>query len=332
MTLALALVAGPTGCASTDAATQATRVPQVTYATETTADVGMADVPALDAVTDPVTDAGAPPAESTAAGPVVETMVWVPAGDHQVPGTLALPVSPPQGRMPGVLMLHGDLGSRDETGDLFGHEAADLAGQGIASLRIDFAGSGDSTEPDLALDYPNMVADATASVRYLQSDPWIDPNRVAVLGLSRGGSIAATLAGTVPGVAALVEWSGAVYNGYDEDPAAHEQARTDGYVPIDVGDRDFMLSLNWYDTIEQSHPLDDVAGYRGPVLAVVGSDDNVVSPDVADVFLKTVASTDTTLHTVADADHLYGAYSDDQSHADEARSVTTAWLASRLTA
>ena len=99
---------------------------------------------------------------------------------------------------------------------------------GVASLRIEFAGSGDSEEPDLALDYPGMVTDAAASVDYLRADPRFDPTRVAVLGLSRGGAIGATLAGTVPGLAALVEWSGAVYNGYDEDPDAHDQARTTG--------------------------------------------------------------------------------------------------------
>jgi len=131
-------------------------------------------------------------------------------------------------------------------------------------------------------------------------------------------------------MAALVEWSGAVYNGYDEDPDAHQRAREDGFVPIDLGDRDVDLSLNWYDTIEQSHPLDDVAGYQGPVLAVVGSDDDVVPPAVADVLLATVASTDTTLQRIAGADHLFGAGSDDQTPANEALTVTTAWLGSRL--
>ncbi|MEP6560205.1 MAG: dienelactone hydrolase family protein, partial [Nakamurella sp.] len=208
--------------------------------------------------------------------------------------------------------------------------AADLAGRGIASLRIDFAGSGDSAQPDLTLDYPGMVADATAAVNYLQGDPRIDPDRVAVLGLSRGGSIAATLAGTVPGVAALAEWSGAVYNGYDEDPEAHDQARADGYVTVDGNAGPFRLSLNWFDSIEQSQPLDDVASYTGPVLAITGSADDVVPPEVSDVFVQTVASTDTTRYTVDGADHEFDATTDDQTHAEETLAVTTDWLASRL--
>jgi len=258
-----------------------------------------------------------------------ETMVWIPAGDHEVPGTLAVPEVAPGDRVPAVLLLHGDLSSRDESGELFARLAAALAARGIASLRIDFAGSGDSEEPDLALDYPNMVFDATASLDYLRAVSGVDPAEVAILGLSRGGGIGATVTGTEPGVAALVTWSGAVYDGYDEDPDGHEVARENGYVPLDLGDRTFRLGLNWFDSIEASHPLDDVSGYTGPVLAVVGSDDDVVDPEVSTIFLQTVASTDTTLHVVQGADHGFTA---DHSYGDEAIRVTTDWLVSRLAA
>jgi dienelactone hydrolase len=254
-------------------------------------------------------------------------MVWVPAGDHRVPGTLAMPALTPGQTVPAVLLLHGDFSSRDENGDIFGRLAAALSDQGIASLRIDFAGSGDSEEPDLALDYPGMVLDATASLNYLQQQSSLDPAKLAVLGLSRGGSIAATVAGTVPGVAALVSWSGAIANAYEEDPDAHELARQDGEVVIDLGDRDFHISLAWYDTILDSHPLDDVTGFTNPVLAVVGSDDGVVSPEISDIFLATVQSPDKTLHTVEGGDHEF---SNEPEYGDEAISVTADWLASRL--
>ena len=92
----------------------------------------------------------------------------------------------------------------------------------------------------------------------------------------------------------------------------------------------FRRSLNWFDSIEQSHPLDDVAGFTGPVLAVTGSDDGVVPPEVSDVFLQTVASTDTTRHNIDGADHEFDATTDDQSHAREALTVTTDWLTAKL--
>ena len=274
------------------------------------------------AVTDP-----APPIQADSASVQSETDVWVPAGDHRVSGTLALPALQPGQQAPAVLLLHGDLSNRNESDDLFGRLAAALSDRGIASLRIDFAGSGDSEEPDLSLDYPNMVADATASVAYLAQDASIDPQQLAVLGLSRGGSIAATLAGTLPDVAALVSWSGAVSNGVDEDPDAHDEARDDGYVAVDLGDREFKLSLAWFDTIEQSHPLDDVIGYTGPVLAVVGTDDDIVPPEVSETFIDESVSPDKQLYAIEGADHGYTA---DRAYGDEAIAVTTDWLATRL--
>jgi dienelactone hydrolase len=259
----------------------------------------------------------------------VESEVWVPAGDHQVPGTLALPTDA-DGPVAAVLLLHGDLGDRDSDGDSFARLAAALARRDMASLRIDFAGSGESQEPDTELDYPSMVQDAGASVAWLQQDARIRPDRVALLGYSRGGSIAATLAGTEPDIAALVEWSGAVANGYVDDPDGWEHAKAAGSTVYDLGDRSFEVMLDWYDTIAASTPLDDVTGYTGPVLAVVGSDDPVVPPSVADTFLQRVASTDTTLITVDGASHDLQADDPDRAEFRPTLRATADWLADRL--
>ena len=85
--------------------------------------------------------------------------------------------------------------------------------------------------------------------------------------------------------------------------------------------------MAWFDTIEQSHPLDDVVGYTGPVLAVVGSDDDIVPPEVSEIFIEDSASPDKTLHTIDGADHGFTA---EQAYGDEAIAVTTDWLAARL--
>ena len=57
-------------------------------------------------------------------------MVWIPAGDHRVPGTLAMPALTPGQTVPAVLLLHGDFSNRDENGDIFGRLAAALSDQG----------------------------------------------------------------------------------------------------------------------------------------------------------------------------------------------------------
>jgi hypothetical protein len=65
-------------------------------------------------------------------------------------------------------------------------------------------------------------------------------------------------------------------------------------------------------------------------LAITGSEDAVVPPEVSDVLLQTVASTDTTGHSIDGADHEFDATTDDQSHAQEALTATTDWLTAKL--
>jgi dienelactone hydrolase len=257
-----------------------------------------------------------------------ESFVWIPAGDHRVPGTLSLPAG--SGPLPVVLMLHGDASSRDEVGDMYAREAAALAKQGIASLRIDFAGSGASEEPETALTYPNMVKDATASLDFLKGDSRFDPTRISILGFSRGGTVAATLAGTEKDVAALASWSGAISNGTHEDPANEAKARKSGHVVVDLGFRTFDYSIDWFTTIAASHALTDVQDYTGPILVVVGSKDTDVPPAVAEKFVDTVSSTDVTVHTVKGADHIYGVLGDDQAMADDVIATTADWFADKI--
>ena len=272
-------------------------------------------------------------AGSGTAAAAPEKPVEIPTAGHTVPGVLTVPAGPEsptsagsgsdRSRWPVVLMLHGDTGNDTGPGDLFVTLAARLAARGIASLRIDFAGSGPSQQPQTALDYPGMVADTVTALGFLAADPRFDPSRIALLGHSRGGTVAATVAGMNPAVAALVSWSGEIADGADEFPDEHEAARAAGHMVM--GGWDF--SLAWFDTIESSHALTDVAVYRGPELAVAGDQDNVVPPAVSDHFIAMSQSEDKTLHLVAGADHGMGAGT---PQADETLTVTVDWLTDRM--
>ena len=68
-----------------------------------------------------------------------ETLLTLDGG---VAATLSMPDG--AGPFPAVLMLHGFGSSRDEVGGMYAAEAAALASAGIASLRIDFRGFGQS--------------------------------------------------------------------------------------------------------------------------------------------------------------------------------------------
>ena len=100
----------------------------------------------------------------------VETVVSieVPAQDgipaHTVPGTLTLPTSASKdAKVPGVVMLHGTGSNRQEAGNGYAMAAPVMATQGVATLRIDFMGNGDSKADYKDYNNTSAVIDAKAA-------------------------------------------------------------------------------------------------------------------------------------------------------------------------
>jgi dienelactone hydrolase len=279
---------------------------------------------------------GAPPSwpntNPSADAKVRETFVWVPAGDHLIPGILALPKAGGASRSyPAVLMLHGFASQKNEVGDMYLREARSLAERGVASLRIDFAGTGDTQQPYTANTWTGMVADAVAAYDWLVASPRVVDDRVGVLGFSMGSKVGLGLVAERPGVAAFASWSGALYDGIpDGYIGLYPEAQANGSVVLDLGFAVVELSLAWFDTMIASTPLTDASGYTGPLLAVAGSDDTTVDPSVSVNFLATLDSPDETLRIIEGADHIYHVLTPDQTLAEAAIAVTADWFADRL--
>jgi dienelactone hydrolase len=111
---------------------------------------------------------------------------WELVGDLQHPGTPAV--------VPGVLLLNSAAGNRHVYKDLAGQ----LANRGIASLRLDLRGHGDSTNLDRFVPEESdseareiMIWDSEADVisayEYLNAHPRIHPNRIGIVGASYSG-------------------------------------------------------------------------------------------------------------------------------------------------
>lgn len=279
---------------------------------------------------------GAPPSwpdtNPSADAKVRETFVWIPAGDHMIPGILALPKAGGAARSyPAVLMLHGFASHKDEVGDMYLREARALAERGIASLRIDFAGTGDSQQPYTANTWTGMVADAVAAYDWLVASPRVVDDRVGVLGFSMGSKVGLGLLAERPEVVAFASWSGALEDGIpDGFIDLYPEAQANGSVVLDLGFAVVELSLAWFDTMIASTPLTDASGYTGPLLAVAGSDDTTVDPSVSVNFLVTLNSRDETLQIIEGADHIYHVLTPDQTLAELAIELTADWFADRL--
>jgi uncharacterized protein len=263
---------------------------------------------------------------------VRHTFVWIPAGDHRIPGILALPKAGGAARSyPAVLMLHGFASHKDEVGDMYLREARALAQRGIASLRIDFAGTGDSKQPYTANTWTGMVADAVTAYDWLVDNPRTIDDRVGVLGFSMGSKVGLGLLAERPDVPAFASWSGALY---DDIPPGflqlYDEAKAKGHVVLDLGFAVVDLSLAWFDTMIASTPLTDATDYDGAILAVAGSADTTVDPSVSRGFIATLDTPDETLRIINGADHIYNVLTPDQTRAEAAITITADWFDARV--
>jgi hypothetical protein len=262
-----------------------------------------------------------------------EEHVAIPANGYVIPGTFTTPrAGGASAHYPTVLLLHGTASQKDEVGNMYARLAQKLAALGYASLRIDFAGSGDSTLPQTAFTYTEEVADTKTALTWLTRNANVDAAALGLVGFSQGGRVAATVAGTDPRVKAVATWSTWVEDGSTAyllfGPDAYAQAQKDGKVLVDLGFRTWTYSLAFFESIRNSHPAQDIASYHGPLLGIDGTDD-FIWPQTKDE-LYAAGSYDETLHVIPGADHIYHVLTDDQTQAEDVLDTTANWFATKL--
>ncbi len=112
------------------------------------------------------------------------------------------------GKIPMALIFHGFTGNKMEPHFIFVKLSRRLEKAGIASLRFDFLGSGESDGEFKDMTLSGEVEDAKTILNYSKTLDFVDPNRIFVVGLSMGGAVASMLAGLHPqDIAALCLWA-----------------------------------------------------------------------------------------------------------------------------
>lgn len=195
---------------------------------------------------------------------------------------------------PAVLLCHGFTGHKSEDGRLFVRLARALAGDGIASFRFDFRGSGDSDGDFADLTLERELEDARAALDRLAGAPGIDAARLAVLGLSLGSTVACLLAGERAGLAGLVLWATVAHPGELFRPEPGSEPRPG-----------WRVGRAFYTSCATADPLGALARYGGPLLCVHGTRDYVPRSWAE-------AARDTSRHPASrlqlvDGEHTFGA-------------------------
>lgn len=258
-----------------------------------------------------------------------------------VPATFVHPVADGDEEFPLVVLAHGHGGTRNEAGG-FTSIAEELATRGIASIRMDFPGCGDSVESFANNNLTNMLTDIRASRDYALSQPNIDRERVGIHGFSMGGRLALMATAADPTYKVMGTWAPGASNGagsmveFVGGAAAYEamkaQARSDGFVPFTTSwGQDQQLGLRFFVDLEQSRPLEAASQFRGPLLVLYGDEDDVVLPSVSEsVITAATSSSEVVRHVIDGADHGLGLFTDEPGYTEEAVDTTVSFFASRL--
>jgi dipeptidyl aminopeptidase/acylaminoacyl peptidase len=118
----------------------------------------------------------------------------------------------PDGLHPAIILLHGADGL-DLRREPYERYARFLARRGYAVFLVHyFDGSGVTVadRPTMRERFPFWIQSIVTGIDFLTTQPNVIPNRLGVLGLSLGGSLALTLGATRTDISAVVEYFGAM--------------------------------------------------------------------------------------------------------------------------
>ena len=183
---------------------------------------------------------------------------------------------------PLVVLVHGHGGSRDEC---FGYIdiANELAKQGVASIRMDFPGCGESNDPWVDNCLSNMCTDVNAAIDWAKAN--LPVTKVGIFGYSMGGRITNVLLSEGNAFDAVAFLAPATENGSLADPALYEMAKKDGFVEVTTfwGDKQ-QLSAKFFEDLMATdwETIKDAAKATlgdTPVLVLQAQDDATVSPE-----------------------------------------------------
>ena len=302
--------------------------------TVTTAGPARANPPATANI--PATESGAPT--------LSEQIVTFENAGATIVGTLALPEAG-SGPYPVALLLHGFTNERNElpvgaTGEtMYGRLARELGAQGIASLRIDFRGSGESDGAWADTTFTGQLGDAQAAVDYLSALPAVDVTQLGVVGFSQGGLIAAELAAQDDRVRSLVLWSPVAsapdtYKHILGDESVAAGLVADAPLPVTTQwGAQFELNRGFFVDLFRYDPTAAIAAVEAPLLVIVGLRDTTVTPQPAYGELYLAYHDGAERLVTLDSDHVFNVLTDaEPTIFDGALAWSTTWLADTLLA
>ncbi len=253
----------------------------------------------------------------------METPVTFDSKGQQIVGMLHVPEG--HGRFPAALLLHGFTGTKVESHRMFVKISRALAEHGIASLRFDYRGSGDSAGNFEDMTIRSEIADALEAVKFLARHKRVNSRRLALIGLSMGGAVAAyVLAREKQRVKSLVLIAPVAEGAGILDDLSTPEA-VSSLAETGITDHEGnLVGVTFIRQFAEMKPLREVVKCPCPVLIVHGSRDETVPVHHTDLYERALQAHKRAVKKVVihGADHTFN------KHVWESRVITETvdWL------
>ena len=197
-------------------------------------------------------------------------------GDHgKLQAVIQKPDLKPGQQCPMVVFCHGFGGTKE--GPLFELITDSLQKHGIASIRFDFNGHGESEGKFEEMTVPNEINDAKKVVEYVRDLRYV--SKIALVGHSQGGVVASMTAGELGSdISAVVLMAPAAVL---RDDAIRGSTFGKQYNPLDPPEYVELwgpqrLGRNYIKTAFSLPIYETAANYHGPALIIHGNGDRIV--------------------------------------------------------
>jgi alpha/beta superfamily hydrolase len=247
----------------------------------------------------------------------MQTAVELHAGGLTLRGMLHKP-DRISGKVPVVAIFHGFTGVKTEAHFVFVKLSRLLEKKGIASVRFDFGGSGESDGDFFDMTISKELADAKAILAYIKALPFADAERIGIVGLSMGGVIASLLAGDCrEDVRALCLWAPArnmrqLYLARDSragDLSGISEDEKEALIKRGYKDQyGLALSTDYLFDAEALDLVGRAAAFDKNVLIVHGGGDQVVPIENSSAYMEAYGSRAKFLR-IEGADHVFSSIS-----------------------
>ena len=197
-------------------------------------------------------------------------------GDHgKLQAVIQKPDLKPGQQCPMVVFCHGFGGTKE--GPLFELITDSLQKHGVASIRFDFNGHGESEGKFEEMTVPNEINDAKKVIEYVRDLRYV--SKIALVGHSQGGVVASMTAGEMGSdISAVVLMAPAAVL---RDDAIRGSTFGKQYNPLDPPEYVELwgpqrLGRNYIKTAFSLPIYETAANYHGPALIIHGNGDRIV--------------------------------------------------------